>query len=263
MDILFRTCLDAEQETRMNAARKIVRLLAVCCVCAVGSPAEEVTKPDISQDAAVTMEITELDVNDSTLALSYNIRNGTDREAWVCSKSGRIPFEVFLTSDQQTLLIRKRLDLPTKNKWRLEPVGTYVRIAPGASLAESVQITLPVSPAVLYANEYTTEFAQPVRHLALEIGYYDEDLPALIHSIFAVAEKSGLTSGDVPSNILNTYFRGLLVRGVLGSFDQVNPDPYGQGYVYIRYSWQALTGEKILRVDVNDVSIPYQGHSEK
>jgi len=264
MDILLRTCLDAEQETRMNAARKIARLLAVCCVCAVVSPArEEATGLDTIKADAVTMEITALDVNDSTLALSYNIRNGTDREAWVCSKSGRIPCEVFLTSDQQTLLIRKRLDVPSRNKWRLEPVGTYVRIAPGASLAESVQIALPVNPAVLYANEYATESAQPVRRLALEIGYYDEDLPALIHSICAVADESGLTTQDVPSNVLDTYFRGLLVRVALASFDRVNPDPYGQGYVYIPYSWRALTGEKILRVDVNDVSIAYKGYSEK
>ena len=59
----------------MNAARKIVRLLAVCCVCAVVSPAEEeAAEPDISKPDAVTMEITALDVDDSTLVLSYNIR---------------------------------------------------------------------------------------------------------------------------------------------------------------------------------------------
>ena len=123
-----------------------------------------------------------------------------------------------------------------------------------------MQIALPVSPTVLYASEYTAESAQPARRLALEIGYYDEDLPALIHNIFAVAEKSGLTIRDVPANILNTYFRGLMVRGALGGFDLVNKDPYGQGFVYIDYSYQALTGEKILRVDVNDVSIPCGGN---
>lgn len=241
----------------MNSIRRIAKLLAIGCVCAVMSLAEGAKEPDMNEGAAVAMEITELDVNDSTLTLGYKIVNGTDRDAWVCDKIGPMAFEVFLTADKQTLLIRKRLDVPSSRMWRDIPVGRYVRMAPGESLAESVQITLPASPRIQYANEYATESAQPVGRLALEIGYYDEDLPALIHSILDVAKKSGLTSADVPVEILDTYFRGLRVRGVLGSFDQMTPDPYGQGYVNIFFSSQALTGEKILRADVNDVSIPY------
>ena len=244
----------------MNTVRKIAQFLAVWCICTVVSPAEEAAEPKASEDVGVTIEITEFHVSDSTLALSYNISNGTDREAWVCTKIGRIPFEVFLTSDKQTLLIRKRLDVPCSARWRKAPVGTYVCIPPGSSLAESVQIALPASPTFLYAaSDREASVQAAARHLALEIGYYNEDLPALIHSIFAVADMSRLTSRDVPPEILDTYFRGLRVRGVLGSFDQMNPDPYGQGFVYIEYSGQALTGEKILRVDVNDISIPYEG----
>jgi len=250
----------------MNTARRIIRVLAICCVCNMASHAgraKEAGGPDNSKEIGVTIELTKLEVSDSFLGLSYKISNGSDREAWVCNDVGHIPFEVFLTYDKQTLLIRKRLDVPSRTRWRgPSPVGTYVRIAPGASLTESVQIALPVSPNTEYAFEYTTEFAQPVRHLALEIGYYDEDLPALIHSIIGVAEKSGLTSRDVPANILNTYFRGLVVRGGLAGFDLVNKDPYDRGLVYVNYSYQALTGEKILRVDVNDVAVPYAGGTE-
>jgi urease beta subunit len=247
----------------MNAVKRTVKVLALCCVCPMLSATDQTKEPAVNEDAAVRIEITKLDVNDSTLALSYNIRNETDREAWVCSKVGRISFEVFLATDRQTLLIRKRLDVPSNRVWRIEPVGKYVRIAPGGSLAESLQIPVPVSPSVLYTTASTPESAQPVRRMALEIGYYDEDLPALVHSIFAVADKSGLTTRDIPSSILDTYFRGVRVRGALWSFDQVNPDPYGQGFVYIDYSWQALTGEKVLRVDVNDVSIAYEGYGER
>jgi hypothetical protein len=244
----------------MNAVREILKWLGICCLCAIMSPPGGENGPDMIRDAAVAVEITKLDLNESRLSLSYSIKNGTSRDAWICSEVGSIPFEVFLTSDKQTLVIRKRLDVPCSRRWRgLAPVGAYVRVAPGASLVESAEIALPVSPAVLYASGYATESTQPVRHLALEIGYYDEDLPALIHSIFAVADKSGLTSLDVPADILDTYFRGLRVRGVLGGFDDMNKDPYGQGCVRIVYSDQALTGEKVLRLDVNDVSIPYKG----
>jgi len=231
--------------------------------------------------AAVAMEITELDVNDSTLTLSYNITNGTDRDAWVCSRiasyrigtdrgvplyssiTSSVPFEVYLTSDKPTLLIRKRLDVPTTMMWDPgPPAGTYVRIAPGASLVDSVRIAVPVSPRLIYASREATLLAQTATRLALEIGYYDRDLPAMIRSIIAVAEKSGLAINDVPWDILNTYFRGVAVQALLRDFDRENTDPYGQGQVLIRYTSQALTGEKVLRVDVNGVSIPYRGYSE-
>jgi hypothetical protein len=252
----------------MNAAGRILKVLAVCCLCNMAShaqPAGTGSSPELSQASGVTMEITELDVNDSTLTLSYNIVNGTDRDAWVCSSSASFePFEVFLTSEKQTLLIRKRLDVPSTAMWRPPgPVGTYVRIAPGASLADSVRIAVPVSPRFLYASRDTTALARTVTRLALEIGYYDADLPLIIRNIIAVADKSGLAIHDVPWGILDTYFRGVRVRAVLGDFDSVNKDPYGQGRVSIRYSGQALTDEKVLRVDVNNVSIPYKGYSEQ
>ncbi len=254
----------------MDAAGRLLKVLAVCCLCNLAShaqPAGPGNGPDPSKGPGVAMEITELAVNDSTLTLSYNIINGTGRDAWVCSSSSSSqPFEVFLTSDKQTLLIRKRLDVPSTAMWRMGlPAGTYVRIVPGASLADSVRIAVPVSPRFLYAGPDvdTTEFAQPVRHLAVEIGYYDADLPAIIRSIIAVAEKSGLTIWDIPPGSLDTYFKGFRLRAVLGDFDSVNKDPYGQGRVSIRYSGQALTDEKVLRVDINDVSIPYKGYSER
>ena len=243
----------------MNATKRMMKLLAVSCICAVISPTEGAKAPGMRRDAGVTMEITKLEVDASTLALSWSIKNGSDRDAWVCTRVGPIPFEVFLASDKQTLVIRKRLDVPRTQIWdRPLRIGEYVHVAAGTSLPESVQIALPVTPSVVHAVASAPEPGQAVRRLALEIGYYDEDLPALIHSILAVAEKSGLTLLDVPDNILDTYFRGVRVRMALGSFDRLNPDPYGEGRVDILYSDQALTGEKILRVDVNDVSIPYK-----
>jgi hypothetical protein len=252
----------------MNATRRILKVLAVCCLCNIASHAQQPgtdSSPESSQASGVAMEITELAVDDSTLTLGYKIINGTDYDAWVCTSiDSSEPFEVFLTPDKQTLLIRKRLDVPTTGMWRPRlPVGTYVRIAPGASLADSVRIAVPVSPVFLYASQDTTELAQTVTGLALEIGYYNADLPGIIHDIIALAEKSGLTILDVPGGLLDTYFRGVRVRVSLGDFDRVNKDPYGQGRVSIAYSGQALTDEKVLRVNINNVSIPYKGYSER
>jgi hypothetical protein len=246
----------------MDAARRVLKVLAICCLCNMAShaqPTGAVGGPDDGDGLGVAIEIAELDVNDSTLTLSYNIINGSDRDAWVCTRVGSLPFEVFLASDKQTLVIRKRLDVPRTQIWDSPlQIGEYVRVAAGASLPESVQIAVPVTPSVIHAVASAPESRQPVRRLALEIGYYDEDLPASIHSILAVAVKSGLMPADVPDNILDTYFRGVRLRVALESFDRLNKDPYAEGRVKILYNDQALTGEKVLRVDVNDVSIPYK-----
>jgi hypothetical protein len=242
----------------MNATKRMMKLLAVISICAVICPTEGAKEPGMRRDAGLTIEITKLEVDTSSLALSWSIRNGSDRDAWVCTMVGSIPFEVFLASDKKTLVIRKRLDVPRTQIWDSPlQIGEYVRVAAGASLPESVQIAVPVTPSVIHAVASAPESRQPVRRLALEIGYYDEDLPALIRSIVAVAVKSGLMPADVPDNILDTYFRGVRLRVALESFDRMNKDPYAEGRVKILYNDQALTGEKVLRVDVNDVFIPY------
>ncbi len=245
----------------MSHMRQVAKLLALSCICVVASLARETTEPAMSTAGGITIDITEVDVNDSTLTLSYDIKNDSDHEAWICSESGP-PFEVFLALDTQTLVIRKRMDVPDNSiRDRGTPVGTYVRIVPGACLTESVRITLPVAPSITYSAEKTTEVTQTVERLALEIGYYDEDLPAMIHTICAIADTCSIPSGTFPSETVNTYFRGVVIRGSLGSyFDRLNPDPYGTGRVRIVYSQHGLI-EKILRADVNDVSIPYKGRA--
>jgi len=215
----------------------------------------------MSKASGVTIEISTVDVNDSLLTLSYDIKNESDHEAWICSESGP-PFEVFLALDTQTLVIRKRMDVPAYNVWdRAVPLGTYVRVIPGASLTESVRIALPVTSVIAYSAKKTTEVTQTVTRLTLEIGYFDEDLPGLIHSICAVADTWTLPHIDIPLDTFHAYFRGVAIRNGLGEyFDRLNPDPYAEGQVHIRYSQHGLI-EKILRADVNDVCIPYSGRA--
>jgi hypothetical protein len=224
--------------------------------------AKEVTGPDDGKATVVTIELTKLEVTDFSLGLTYTIRNSSDHDVWVCSEVSSIPFEVYLTHDKQTLLIRKRLDVPCGKIWHRPPAaGTYIRLRPSAAQPESVLIDLPVAPKSVYATVDAAEVAQTVRRLALEIGYYDEDLPALVRSIFEVADKFSPESWDLDPNILKTYFPGLIVRGALSDFDVINKDPYGEGHVYIECSYQAL-GEKVLRMEINGVAIPYRGRIE-
>jgi hypothetical protein len=226
--------------------------------------AGEVTDPNNSPERIVTIELAKLDVNDSSLGLSYKIRNDSDHDVWVCTEVSSAPFEVFVTQDKQTLLIRKQLDVPSTAVWKRPPAaGTYVRLSPGKAYPESLLLHLPVTPRTVYASENTEVVAQTMRRLVLEIGYYDQDLPALVHSIFKIADGFRPESWDLDWNIRKIYFPGLAVRGALADFDDINKDPYGVGQAYVEYSYQALIGEKVLRMEINGVAIPYRSRIKR
>ncbi|OHB65515.1 MAG: hypothetical protein A2Y77_04305 [Planctomycetes bacterium RBG_13_62_9] len=255
----------------MDAARGILKVLALCCLCNMAShaqPAGTASVPGTGKGPAPTIELAKLEIAVSSLELSYTIRNGSDHEAWICTEVSHIPFEMYVTHDQQALLIRRHLDVPCWHIWHHPPLpGTYMRLRPGAAQPESLRIDLPAKPTFLYAHETTEVIEQTVNRLVLEIGYYDENLPALVRSICEVADKFSdegwklYTSGPDP-NMWHTYFRGLTVRGALSGFDVVNKDPDSTGYVRIDYSYQALA-EKVLRMEINGVAIPYKGRIER
>ncbi|MBN2183610.1 MAG: hypothetical protein JW715_17005 [Sedimentisphaerales bacterium] len=228
---------------------------------------QDVNEPADSQDveeSAVSMELTHFEITDANLELAWKIKNNTDHDVWVCDsvKVDRPKYEVFLNADLRTLQIRRRLDVPPpSHTWRYgPPTGRYVRLLPGEDMTESLVRDLPVESTILYASR-SAEVTTNAACIALEIGYYDEDLPALVRSIIQEAEKFSGTF-NAHFTIMNDYFRGLVVKGTLGSledFDSFNKDPYNDGKVWIRYSSQALTGEKVLKINIDGVSIPYEG----
>lgn len=247
----------------MGTAIRITTVVALCCLCNMGSHAEQTGETRGSESGkvmGVTIELTKLEITDSSLGVSYRIRNSLDHDVWVCTRVSSTPHEVFLAYDTQTLVIRRRLDVPSTWVWRRPPApGTYMRLSPGTAQPESLQLELPVIQQLVYAGGGSTEAPQTARRLALEIGYYDEDLPALVRSILDVAGKFAGESWKLDPNMERTYFRGLGVRGALSAYGVMNKDPYGEGRVYIDYSHQALTGEKVLRIEVTGLSIPYKG----
>ena len=249
----------------MKTTLRLMRIAAVCCVCSMVSHAQEGgggDGPGNREEPAVTIELTRFEVSDSLLALDYRISNGSDHDIWVCSQPSSIPFEMYVAQDRQTLVIRKRLDVPTTAIWRRPPSpATYIRLRPGDEQAESLLIDLPATQTTIYASR-GTQAALTVRRLAVEVGFYDEDLPALVHSIFDAVDGFVGPGLDLDPNIYKTYFRGFAVRGALSSFNVGNKDPYGDGRVYVDYSYQALTGEKVLRVEIDGVSILCHGFKD-
>lgn len=250
-------------------SRTICLILAftICIFFPRCAQAESVDDPNNEEEKIVTIELTKLDVNDTTLELSYKIKNNTDHEVWICdsvSTGSIFNFEVYLDEDAQTLVIRKRLDILPEVVWAAPPKhGRYVRLHTAQEYSESLSLAVPVSPSVVYiAERANAEFAS---RLVIEIGFYNEDVLERIRSIIEVAERFHCASvefTDFESDIMRCYFKGLLITkffGGLSHFDEVYTDT-NVNELLIGATYQ-LIGEQVLRITVDGVSIPYNGNS--
>ena len=210
---------------------------------------------------AVMIVLTKLEVTDRILELNYKIKNGSSHDVWFCDSLAvnfDIRFEVHMAEDDQTLLINRRCNVPTEFYFDQPPFGRYVHLRPGEERAESLSLTVPVFPLRLFTdNRPTAEYATC---LALEIGFYNEDLPGLIRGIFEVADKLDYTNLDLSNcdpSIIERYFRGILVArycGVLSGFNKNHSDVSEQ--ILIPHFCPILKDEQVLRLTVDDVFIP-------
>lgn len=219
------------------------------------------------EEAGVTIELTKLDVNDTTLELSYKIRNNTDHDVWVCSSSPQYPsvYEYFLDKDGKTLVLRRQSELPMREELTMKypPLKSrYVRLPPGQEKAESISLTVPIRPYRISEGESGN--AEYAGRLALEIGFYDEDLPGLILQIVELAEKLNCDL-DVGlqdfREIRERFFGGRMIaqafKHLLGFSESVTSAASGGDELNIHYMGPVLNGEKVLRLEVNGVHIPY------
>ncbi len=209
--------------------------------------------------------LTRLKVTDKVLELDYKIKNRSDHDIWICKSLDIYRnwlFDVFLTDDQ-TLLIRRRFDIPAHVLWSQLPSARYVRLLPGEERTESLSLVIPLIHNIrsLFADypEITTEY---VKRLVLEIGFYNEDLPGMIRGILAVAEKiksAGIDLLKENPDITLLYFKGSWLDhyfGGLSSFNEANKNE--NDGIEIPYHEQILMGEQVLRVTVDGVYISYE-----
>jgi len=212
------------------------------------------------EEAGVTIELTKLDVNDTTLDLSYKIKNISDHDVWVCDNVGfEKRYEVYIAQDDQTLMIRRRFEVPTYLLYYEPPEGQYFRLRPDEERAESLSLVVPVQRDFVFSGGFGT--SKYARRLVLEIGFYNEDLPGLIRGILEEAEKLGGTTLNLDNrntSIIERYFKGMLITryfGGLSGFEEYYQDSDKQ--LRIPYMHQALESEQVLRLEVDGVYIPY------
>jgi len=224
----------------------------------------------IEGTAGARIILTKFTITDKALQLEYEIKNDSDHEIWVCQSADELGeqykvFEAFLDLQRRTLIIRKRLDVPMLNSIdrMYPPSGRYVRLRPGESCSELLSHELPFYPHIVYyarGNEQGIEYA---RRLAIEIGFYDEDLPALIRTILTEADRFTGTLSDRwwLNETITGYFAGLALKSYMGGgvdwFNQSKGASIEKGTLVIPYNDQTLKGERVLHVTVDGVFIPY------
>jgi len=221
--------------------------------------------PNNEFEKVPTIALTKLDVNDTNLKLSYKIKNNTDHNVWICddvSVRTTVDFEVYLSEDEQSLLIRRRLDVPTAWVWTINPCGRYVILPSGQERTESVSLPVPIEPHRVFASKLA--ISDRARRLVLEIGFYNEDLPTLIRDIIEITEKLNcepIEPNEHESNLIMRYFKGLWIgESLFGGMSDFEKYTYQEGNkeIKIPYTWQNFGGEQILRIEVDGVHIPYE-----
>ena len=230
---------------------------------------------DQNEVAAVMIVLTKLEITHQTLELGYKLKNTSDHDVWLCDSLDIGPppsppivvaYEAYLAEDAETLLIRRRFDVPEEGIKELAVLQSrYIRLCPGQERAESLSLAVPVSPQlVLAVDKAQAEYAT---RLTIEIGYYDEDLPGLIRRILEVAEKLKCTKllytdiGIENIEIFQHYFAGLVISsafGGLSGFNESQKDMSEQ--ILIPYMGPVLSRERALQLVVDGLYIPYQGY---
>jgi hypothetical protein len=229
---------------------------------------EIVDQNDVDNDVdSVAITLTHLDVNDTNLELGFKIINNTDHDVWICDSAT----DWFMDVDNETLVIRMRYNISNAGMlWEIPyPRFWYSRLRPGQEKVKSITHPLPVKPDTLFKASLGN--AEHARRLALEIGYYDEDLRALILEIVNVRDKLGcdgsaISFAEVPHStweVYNRFFGGVLIAQL---FNSPNVEYFresvmsGGDEIIAPYFRQALYGEQVLRLEVDNVSIPYKSN---
>ncbi len=125
---------------------------------------------------------------------SENEPNGLERDVWICesilaSLWGGMDYEVYLPEDGDTLIIRRRLNVPWSMEIAVPPNVIYRRLLAGEQRSESIILPLPVRPATVYFPRPDLEKTLYATHLRMEIGFHESNLPEEVFDIFGPSAR--------------------------------------------------------------------------
>ncbi|MHC4371384.1 MAG: hypothetical protein ACYSW8_27540, partial [Planctomycetota bacterium] len=251
----------------MDRPASSVLALAICVLFSVSLAAQSDEIAEAQQPTSPTITITRFEVDDQILELNWTIRNDTDHEVWICESINNTSpsvFEEFMDKDSRTLVLRRRFGVPGRliPHERRNPAARYVRLRAGQERAESISIALPVTLGNLFLGEFGN--AKYAERLVLEIGYYDENLPALILEIVELAEHLDINLGvgyhGFREHVYDRFFGGQWIARLFNSdlgFGQNVRSAEANGEMWMFHMGGVDIGEKVLQTEIDGVSIPY------
>jgi len=201
----------------------------------------------------VTLAVTAMDVNDRLLDVSFEIRNASEQEVWICDD---VLFEragncnIRLSEDNRVLTLSRRPEIPPGVVYARRPRSKYVRLGAGDTREESLSLKMPLNRAsastpsgpaptdVVYAS-----------HLALEISYWEGNLPQIVLDRIEKADQTGDNAAEKP----------LMVKlfGDAASFNYARERLRDRdNEIVIPYTYEPIQGEKVLRTSVDGLRIP-------
>lgn len=185
------------------------------------------------------------------LKLNYEISNNSPRDVWVCkSVSRECDFEVFPEDDGRTLVVRKRLDVPSYATWYAPPFGRYERLGADHKLCESLLLPSPVPCLHVYSKLFQTEKrVEYATRIAIEIGYCDGKRLGTYLDMLKRTE----TADPNKLSLFRELFAGIVTD--TGMNEALRPR---DDQILVFYTKQRFKAEQLLRTTVDNISIPYQ-----
>ncbi len=205
---------------------------------------------------AVTITTTKFEVTGNALELRYQITNGSNDDVWLCEDIGvnRSGFEVYLTEDEATLMVRSRASASSSIRSFdrfLSCSVDYVRLRAGESRTGSLLLPLPIR----YQNSFAeiglrhSERITHARRLIVEIGFYSKDPFAASVASHAQQDEA---HGDPRHK--SDAFHGLFY---LLRMNEYVKDRDERSRIDVTAS--CLKGEKVLRLTIDGKHIPCVG----
>jgi len=242
----------------MYRPKMMIILLCFCFPLVLVTKAETNSRTgEKTETTSLKFVLTKLDITDKALELSYQINNDSKQDIWLCKDLGSAyrSFEVAATENGETLLVRRRLDVPITGSGE-HVHGSYVRIPKASRWKETLLLTLPVRPhRIIMGRQPSDGVIKHVTRLLFEIGFYSGDFPGKILRLLEEAEKNlqkkHVDDMGYPNDVVGWLVSSVVINGA----NEGVPDRNEQ--FVIPWTDQTLNGEHVFRATVENLNVPY------
>ncbi len=217
---------------------------------------EKYVSPSFKKELdGVTIMISDVNVTNETLKLSYQIKNDSMQDIWICKAvDNLLGFDAFLKGDLQTVKVRVRHDVPIYVESPRPYRGRYVRLRSGDDQSELLSLPLPVQSLWVYGDATIQDLAYAKR-LALEISFYAGDLPGVVCDLDEKAKKFIDKNFQRDSDLFRFGTAGFFNFYTLN--ESIMLRDRDEEIFMIPYTYQVFKEEKVLRIAVDGLRIPY------